>query len=73
MFGRLIFGLCCANPAAMNTLPKALDTMTRLYSADVKTLGLYLISKPAPHKAGDYFEGKPKSDVGRRTLGRCLI
>lgn len=50
MFGRLIFSLCCSNPAAMNTLPKALDTMGRMYSADVKTLALYLISKPGPHK-----------------------
>ncbi|KAG8215306.1 hypothetical protein J3R82DRAFT_8895 [Butyriboletus roseoflavus] len=50
MFGRLVFALCCGNLAAMNTLPKALDMMGRMYSADVKTLALYLISKPGPHK-----------------------
>lgn len=50
MFGRLIFALCCNNLAAMNALPKALDMMGRQYSADVKTLALYLISKPSPHK-----------------------
>lgn len=52
MFGRLVFALCCGNLAAMNTLPKALDTMSRMYTADVKTLALYLISKPGPHKVG---------------------
>ncbi|KAG1777892.1 hypothetical protein EV702DRAFT_1098247 [Suillus placidus] len=50
MFGRLVFALCCNNLAAMNTLPKALDVMGRQYSADVKALALYLISKPGPHK-----------------------
>ncbi|OAX40680.1 hypothetical protein K503DRAFT_768340 [Rhizopogon vinicolor AM-OR11-026] len=50
MFGRLIFALCCNNLAAMNTLPKAIDMMGRQYSADVKTLALYLISKPGSHK-----------------------
>lgn len=50
MFGRLVFALCCGSLAAMNTLPKALDMMGRMYSADVKTLALYLISKPGPHK-----------------------
>ena len=50
MFGRLIFALCCGSLAAMNTLPKALDVMERMYSADVKTLALYLVSKPGPHK-----------------------
>ncbi|KAH7882225.1 hypothetical protein F5I97DRAFT_1817773 [Phlebopus sp. FC_14] len=50
MFGRLVFTLCCGNSAAMNMLPRALDTMGRLYSADVKTLALYLVSKPGPHK-----------------------
>lgn len=55
MFGRLVFALCCGNIAAMNTLPKALDIMGRMYSADVKTLALYLVSKPDPHKVSEYF------------------
>ncbi|KAG1834995.1 hypothetical protein DFJ58DRAFT_821106 [Suillus subalutaceus] len=50
MFGRLVFALCCNNLAAMNTLPKALDMLSRQYSGDVKALALYLISKPGPHK-----------------------
>lgn len=55
MFGRLIFALCCGNLAAINTLSKALDMMGRMYSADVKTLALYLISKPGLHKVKDTF------------------
>ncbi|KIJ18269.1 hypothetical protein PAXINDRAFT_161688 [Paxillus involutus ATCC 200175] len=50
MFGRLVFALCCGNLAAVNTLPKALDMMGRMYSADVKAFALSLISKPGPHK-----------------------
>lgn len=50
MFGRVLFALCCGNLAALNTLPKALDTLSRMYSADVKSLALYLVSKPGPHK-----------------------
>lgn len=55
MFGRLVFALCCGSLAAMNTLPKALDMMGRMYSADVKTLTLYLISKPGSHKVNGPF------------------
>jgi PAB-dependent poly(A)-specific ribonuclease subunit 3 len=51
MFGRLVFTLYCNNLAAMNTLPKALDMIGRQYSV-VKTLALYLISKPGPHNIG---------------------
>ncbi|KAG6335052.1 hypothetical protein ID866_4030 [Astraeus odoratus] len=50
MFGRLLISLCCNSLAALNALPKALDTMGRIYSPDIKTLALYLISKPGPHK-----------------------
>ncbi|KAH7907382.1 hypothetical protein BJ138DRAFT_1214236 [Hygrophoropsis aurantiaca] len=50
MFGRLVFGLCCNNLAAINTLPKALEIMSHLYSVDIKNIALYLISKPGPHK-----------------------
>jgi hypothetical protein len=52
MFGRLVFFLCCNNLAAMSTLPKALDMIGRQYSVNMKTLALYLISKPGPHKVG---------------------
>ncbi|EGO20379.1 hypothetical protein SERLADRAFT_477907 [Serpula lacrymans var. lacrymans S7.9] len=50
MFGRLLFALCCNNLAAMNTLSKAVETLTRGYSSDIKNVALYLISKPGPHK-----------------------
>lgn len=50
MFGRLIFALCCNNLAAINNLPKALETLGRQYSSDMKNVALYLISKPGPHK-----------------------
>ncbi|KAG9310982.1 hypothetical protein JVU11DRAFT_8860 [Chiua virens] len=56
MFGRLLFTLCCGNLGAVNVLPKALDTMGMMYSTEVKTLALYLISKPSPHKASGIAE-----------------
>lgn len=58
MFGRLVIALCCGSLAAMNTPPKALDVMERIYSVDVKTLALYLVSKPGPHKVS----GLPSQD-----------
>ncbi|KAI6015704.1 kinase-like domain-containing protein, partial [Pisolithus marmoratus] len=50
MFGRLVIALCCSSITALNALPKALEIMSRIYSPDIKTLALYLISKPGPHK-----------------------
>ncbi|OBZ74430.1 PAB-dependent poly(A)-specific ribonuclease subunit PAN3 [Grifola frondosa] len=50
MFGKLVFALCCSNLAAMNNLPKAVETLARHYSADLKSVALFLISKPGPHK-----------------------
>ena len=52
MFGKLVFALCCSNLAAMNNLPKAVETLARHYSADLKSVALFLISKPGPHKVG---------------------
>jgi PAB-dependent poly(A)-specific ribonuclease subunit 3 len=34
----------------MNNLPKALETLSKYYSADLKNVALFLISKPGPHK-----------------------
>jgi PAB-dependent poly(A)-specific ribonuclease subunit 3 len=48
-FGRLVFALCCNNLAAMNNAPKALETLGRQYSSDMKNVALFLIS-PGPHK-----------------------
>jgi PAB-dependent poly(A)-specific ribonuclease subunit 3 len=50
MFGRLIFALCCNNLAAMNNASKALETLGRQYSSDMKNVALFLVSKPGPHK-----------------------
>ncbi|KAL4077624.1 hypothetical protein J3A83DRAFT_4356596 [Scleroderma citrinum] len=50
LLGRLLIALCCNSLAALSALPKALDTMGRIYSEEIKTLALYLISKPSPIK-----------------------
>lgn len=51
-FGRLIFTLACNNPnaAATSNFQKSLDHISRLYSPDIKTAALFLISKSTPHK-----------------------
>ncbi|EIM80126.1 uncharacterized protein STEHIDRAFT_105753 [Stereum hirsutum FP-91666 SS1] len=57
MFGRLIFGLCCSNMAAVNNLPKSLETMSKHYSADIKNVALFCFSKVGVHKhVGQIFE-----------------
>lgn len=50
MFGRLIFALCCNNLAAMNNVSKAHETLGRLYSDDLKSVAMFLVSSPGPHK-----------------------
>ena len=50
MFGALVFMLCCANLGAMNNLQKAIDYVGRNYSADLKSVALFLISKGGSHK-----------------------
>ncbi|RDX44097.1 hypothetical protein OH76DRAFT_1458144 [Lentinus brumalis] len=50
MFGALIFILCCNNLAAMNNMQKAIDHLGRYYSADLKSVALFLISKSGSHK-----------------------
>lgn len=50
MFGKLIFSLCCANLGATNNLQKAMETMGRNYSPDLKNVALFLISKPTSQK-----------------------
>lgn len=49
-FGRLIIMLCCANPHAVNNLPKAIEIIGRHYTTDVKNVVLFLLSKPSQHK-----------------------
>lgn len=50
LFGRLLVALCCNSLAALSALPKALDTIGRIYSSDIQALALFLVSKPAPLK-----------------------
>jgi len=49
-FGKLIFELCCGQANAMANLPKALQTIDKNYSQDVKNVAMYLV-KPSPHKS----------------------
>lgn len=50
MLGKLIFALCCNNVAAVSNLSKAVDIVSKQYSADLKVLALFCISKPGLHK-----------------------
>ena len=52
MFGRLVFALCTLNPsgASSGNFSKSLELMGRNYSADMKNVALYLISKSGPHR-----------------------
>ncbi|KAG8934285.1 PAB-dependent poly(A)-specific ribonuclease subunit 3 [Tulasnella sp. 419] len=52
-FGKLVFALCCNNPSAMSNLPKAMDTISRHYSPDLKNVALFLVSKPRQEKVID--------------------
>ncbi|GJJ13967.1 hypothetical protein Clacol_008224 [Clathrus columnatus] len=53
-FGRLLLALGCNNLMAGNNLTKSLENMTRNYSADLKSVIIYLLGKPAPHKSIDH-------------------
>jgi PAB-dependent poly(A)-specific ribonuclease subunit 3 len=50
MFGKLILALCCNNVAAMSNFGKSLDVVTQHYSADLKNVALFCLSKPGVHK-----------------------
>lgn len=52
-FGRLLFILCCNNVAAVNSFPKSLETIGRLYSQDLKSVAMWLVQEPGPHKVND--------------------
>ncbi|KZT64836.1 hypothetical protein DAEQUDRAFT_698078 [Daedalea quercina L-15889] len=57
MFGKLVFALCTNNLAAMNNFAKAVESVGRHYSAELKAVSLFLVSKPAPNKTiGHLFE-----------------
>lgn len=47
----MIVALACGSPNAVHNLPKSVDHISRLYSADLKNVLLYLLSKPGPRKS----------------------
>jgi len=49
-FGKLVFELCCGQANAMGNLQKALQTIDKNYSQDVKNVAMYLV-KPSPLKS----------------------
>ncbi|KAI9508039.1 hypothetical protein F5148DRAFT_1199974 [Russula earlei] len=50
MFGKLIMAMCCNNVAATNNFGKSLDIVTQHYSADLKNVALFCLSKAGSHK-----------------------
>ena len=50
MFGKLIMALCCNNVAATSNFGKSLDLVTQHYSADLKNVALFCLSKAGAHK-----------------------
>ncbi|KAJ3055482.1 PAB-dependent poly(A)-specific ribonuclease subunit 3 [Rhizophlyctis rosea] len=52
-FGQLIVALACGSLAAVHNLPKSIDFIVRHYSADIKNVMLYLLSKPSNFKGID--------------------
>ncbi|BFZ59394.1 PAB-dependent poly(A)-specific ribonuclease subunit 3 [Saitoella coloradoensis] len=48
--GRLIVSIACGSPLAANDFPSAVDFISRHYSAELKDIIVYLISKPSPTK-----------------------
>lgn len=56
-FGRLVMALCTRSVVAPQTLSKALESIARNYSSDVKNVVLFLISKPAPNKVSTLRSG----------------
>ncbi|KAH9893951.1 kinase-like domain-containing protein [Cubamyces lactineus] len=57
MLGGLIIQLCSGTMSAMNHLQKAVEALGRNYSSDLKSVVLFLISKPGTHKTvGQLFD-----------------
>jgi PAB-dependent poly(A)-specific ribonuclease subunit 3 len=50
MFGNLIMALCCNNVAATSNFGKSLELVTQHYSADLKNVALFCLSKAGAHK-----------------------
>jgi PAB-dependent poly(A)-specific ribonuclease subunit 3 len=73
--GRLVVALCCANPLAINNLPKAQEIMARHYSADVLKIVDYLLVKPVPQKVSvrAVLRLFPRAEPVCRALRDCSI
>ncbi|KAJ3092231.1 PAB-dependent poly(A)-specific ribonuclease subunit 3 [Quaeritorhiza haematococci] len=52
-FGQLIVALACGSLASVHNLPKSIEYISRQYSADLKNVVLYLLSKPSNYKTID--------------------
>lgn len=50
MFGKLIMSLCCNNVAATSNFGKSLDLVTQHYSADLRNVALFCLSKASADK-----------------------
>lgn len=51
--GQLIVTLACQSPNAMRLLPKSLEYMSNRFSQEIKSIALFLLSKPSPLKKLD--------------------
>ncbi|KAI0776797.1 hypothetical protein BD413DRAFT_522717 [Trametes elegans] len=51
MLGMVVVQLCNGAAGAMKQLQQSLDVIARNYSADLKSVVMFLISKPGPHKS----------------------
>jgi PAB-dependent poly(A)-specific ribonuclease subunit 3 len=49
-FGQLIVSLACGSLLVGHNMPKAMDHLSRQYSADLKNVVAYLLSKPSSYK-----------------------
>lgn len=71
-FGRLILALCCNNLSAANNLTKSVELVMRNYSPDLKTVILFLISKPSPVKV-NLFYLQPWHDSNAELVYQSII
>jgi PAB-dependent poly(A)-specific ribonuclease subunit 3 len=50
-FGRLLLALCCGNASAAASPQRALESIGRHYSPDVRAMVGWLVGKPGPHRS----------------------
>jgi PAB-dependent poly(A)-specific ribonuclease subunit 3 len=73
MFGKLIMALCCNNVAAMSNFGKSLEVVTQHYSADLKNVALFCLSKPGVHKVMPHSRVRLSRATGMLTCGLCVL